>query len=217
MHLPLFSLFVPFCMVVGVLSSVAHVKFTALHTHNKEETGHSFTQVNRYSLYIHHIFFSILGTRESRLCTLSVMSAELTSSGLRKDSILYIAVEQFRHNFRQKQIPENYSVYQHFGLINIVGVTWIILACWFGDGPMTWFQSFSSPLCMILFGFSLCNYFEWYTHRYNLHHPFKHTRHSHVHHRFFTGHTANTNTYEATPPTPPAEAEAMDDHLPRQG
>jgi hypothetical protein len=111
---------------------------------------------------------------------------DTTHSGLRKDSVLYTAVAQFRAQWRKESIPSEYSVYHHFGLINAVGASCVLLTGWLAGGPRFIFTNPAS-LVMVFLAFCVCNYFEYYAHRYQLHAPFVHTRHSHTHHRYFTG------------------------------
>jgi hypothetical protein len=111
--------------------------------------------------------------------------AEVTYSGLKKSTTMYAAVAQYREKFRTEAIPKEYSVYDHFGLINAVGITLIGLTCWQAGGPTTMLSNRASQILMVI-AFIQSNAFEYYAHRQKLHAPFVHTRHSHTHHRYFT-------------------------------
>lgn len=111
--------------------------------------------------------------------------AELTHNGLDKSSAVYTAVSSYRASFRAQQIPPSYRAWKHFGLINVCGVAAALFTGWMAGGPVAMIKSPRS-LAMMLLAFAFANGFEYYAHRFKLHNPLVHTRHSHTHHRFFT-------------------------------
>jgi hypothetical protein len=112
--------------------------------------------------------------------------AGTTFSGLSKSSKAYEAVALYRAQFRAQDIPESYSAWVHLlrGIVLWSGST-ATLACWVAGGPRAMVTNPAQALCVLL-AFGLANFGEWYAHRYKLHNPLVHTRHSHTHHRFFT-------------------------------
>ncbi len=112
----------------------------------------------------------------------SIRAAGTTYSGLSKSTKTYEAVATYRSQFRTQNIPAEYSVYRHLGMITAWGSAAALLSGYFAGGP---FAIVKSPLLllMVFLAFALANYFEYYAHRYKLHNPLVHTRHSHTHHR----------------------------------
>ena len=115
----------------------------------------------------------------------SIASAGTTYSGLSKQSKAYEAVAKYRSEFRAEMIPKAYSAVKHLQGITVWGLSASLLMLYFAGGPMAIVRS-PLQLLMVSLAFALANYFEYYAHRYKLHNPLVHTRHSHTHHRFFT-------------------------------
>jgi len=111
-------------------------------------------------------------------------------------------VEKYRAQFRST-IPPDYDGYSHFIKINVVGfsITLISILCLYEyaisslDSEadlfrrlLAFFGVVTSPRSIITFTitFLLANFIEYMLHRDALHHKVKKTRHSEVHHRFYT-------------------------------
>jgi len=99
-------------------------------------------------------------------------------------SLAHRAVHQYRSTFRST-IPPNYSPYRHFATINVSCIFGIAVSVWMGGG-MVELLSHVDSVIMALLSFLFANAVEYWAHRSKLHHPLIRTRHSHVHHRFFT-------------------------------
>jgi hypothetical protein len=115
----------------------------------------------------------------------SIKAHNTTYSGLSKDSVTYKAVAAYRTNFRKQNIPADYSVWSHIGAITFFAFGAAGFAGWIAGGPVAMWKS-TICCCMVVFAFFLANFFEYYSHRYKLHNPLVHTRHSHTHHRYVT-------------------------------
>jgi hypothetical protein len=92
------------------------------------------------------------------------------------------AVSKYRNQCRSDEIGADYNGMKHFLVNNTVAISAIIMGLIVaGSGVFS-----STALVTFLSTFLFSNYIEYAAHRYKMHPMKVHTRHSGLHHRFFT-------------------------------